>query len=210
MDQLACSVTEKENALFLDCKDLDYSYAPIPTDVSVAILDSGTRRKLSDGRYNTRRNECEQAALILGVRTLRSLNRDTLEKNVDALRDFQYLRALHVLDENERVNRAFLALKKGAITTVGKLMDEGHWSLRELFEVSTDNLDWLVNIARDQKGCLGARMTGAGFGGCAVALVKKDQAENFAARVPKIYLEKTGKRGSIFFTRPVDGCSLEE
>jgi len=210
MDQLACSSTHEGHAMLLDCRDMKFWDVPIPDDVVVAILDSGTRRKLSDGRYNQRRQDCEQAALILGFPSLREIQKSYLKSHKDILALQQYRRALHVIEENERVQKAFAAMKKGESKVLGQMMDEGHRSLRDLFEVSTPDLDWLVSIARAQKGCLGARITGAGFGGCAVAIVKKEHQEEFSRRVPSIYQERTQQVGSLYFSTPQAGCSLEK
>lgn len=208
MDQLACSAASEGHAMMLDCREMQFRDVPLPKDLMVAIMDSGTRRSLSDGRYNRRRAECEQAAMILGLSCLRDLRQNHLQEQKGVLSIEQYNRALHVIEENERVKQAFLAMKNGEIGQLGRIMNEGHQSLKELFHVSTAELDWLVDIARAQKGCFGARITGAGFGGCAVAILHRETKEEFSERVSKIYLERTGKTGAIFFSTAQAGCTI--
>lgn len=208
MDQLACSSANEGHAMMLDCREMQFRDMPLPEDLVVAIMDSGTRRNLTDGRYNLRRAECEQVASILGMNSLRELNKQYLMDQRNVLKPEQFNRALHVVEENDRVQRAFLAMKNGESEAFGRIMDQGHQSLRDLFHVSTVELNWLVDIARAQKDCLGARITGAGFGGCAVAIVRKNSRDEFLERVPRVYGERTGKKSEIFFSSPQAGCSI--
>ena len=207
MDQLVCTSGSAGHALLFDCRDLSTTPVPIPAGVSVVILDTSTRRKLTESRYNDRRAECEAAAQQYGVDSLRDLRLAELPDGggPEALGR----RARHVVSENGRVLSAVEALRNGDVASFGYLMNESHESLRDDFEVSSAELDSIVEAARAVEGCLGARMTGGGFAGCAVALVEAHAAGSFAVRVAETYEEATGLIPSIYPSVPSNGVSLE-
>ncbi len=209
MDQLVCAAGQSGQALLIDCRTLDVVNVPIPPEVNFVILDTGTRRKLTESRYNERRRECEQAAERFGVDSLRDL---ALEALVRPGFDDPILikRAHHVVTENARTLQAVDALRVGDVRGFGRLMVASHESLRDDFEVSSGELDVIVEAASAIDGCQGARMTGGGFAGCAVALVEKAATETFSERVAQSYLRSTGRESSIYVCEPAEGVSARE
>jgi len=181
---------------------------PIPSTVRVVILDTGTRRGLADSAYNERRAACERTADEFRVKALRDISLAEFEKRADVLDETTRKRVRHVITENERTLRAAESLRCGDVKTFGQLMVESHLSLRDDFEVSSPALDAMVEIARSQPGCLGARMTGAGFGGCAVALVDAQVAESFAQNVAELYRRQTGHEPAVYISRASDGAGI--
>jgi galactokinase len=208
MDQMACAASKQGHALLLDCRTLAYEHIPLPPDVRIAILDTATRRGLVDSAYNERRAACEQAAQRLGVRALRDLDEAGFRSRAGALDDITQRRARHVVSENGRVLQAVEALRRGDAAALGRLLDVSHTSLRDDFEVSSEALNSIVAIARRQPGCYGARMTGAGFGGCAVALVQQESAEAFAQAAARRYRQESGLDASIYITRACAGADF--
>ncbi len=152
-------------------------------DTVVVVLDTATRRGLVDSAYNERRSQCEAVAQFFGVKALRDVTLEQLNEKRDQLDRVAYRRARHVISENDRTLQAVEAMKRGDAIELGQLMQLSHMSLRDDFEVSSRELNIMVECAEHQAGCYGARMTGAGFGGCAVALVRQDAAEAFSAGV---------------------------
>lgn len=209
MDQLISACGRAGHALLIDCRSLESTAVPLPSPVSVVVLDTATRRGLVDSAYNERRSQCERAAMHFGVRALRDVDRRALEERGEELEPVTRRRARHVVTENARTIAAAEALAYGDVGRVGELMDESHASLRDDFEVSRPELDAMVRLARSTDGCLGARMTGAGFGGCAVALVLADAAEDFAADVAARYERSVGRRPAVYLCRAAAGASLE-
>jgi len=207
MDQFASLLCEEGMVLFIDCRSLETETIPIPKGYLIAVCDSKVRRELVSSEYNKRRWECEEAASILGVRSLRDATpmmiRDMWEEEI-LLGNF-YKRAKHVVEENERVLSAVDALKKKDVKRFGKLMVGSHISLRDLYEVSCRELDLLVEIALSVEGVLGARLTGAGFGGCTVNLLEENAKDRFEETVKKKYKEATGLEADIWFTHPAQG-----
>jgi galactokinase len=195
MDQLVSAAGRKGHALLIDCRTLRIEPVPLPAGTAVVILDTGTRRQLADSGYNERRAQCEEAARELGVKALRDA-----EGRIDRLGGVLQHRARHVVSENERTLQAAEAMRSGDAEKLGKLMNASHASLRDDYEVSTPALDAIVEIAQARPGCLGARMTGAGFGGCAVALVREDAAPDFGKK------KNLGAR--TYLCRAADGVSL--
>jgi galactokinase len=180
MDQMASAACKAGHALFLDCRSLEIQHAPLPQGVSVVILDTSTRRGLVESAYNERRNQCEEAARWFGVSALRDVSIDEFNVKTKAeagLSDIAMKRARHIVTENARVLEAMEAMHNGNISRLGELFNASHASLRDDFEVTNDALNIMVECAQEQDGCYGARMTGAGFGGCAVALVEEEKAE---------------------------------
>jgi galactokinase len=208
MDQMASVLSRPGHVLFLDCRTLEFQHIPLPKGMTVAVMDTTTRRGLVDSAYNERRRQCDSAAKALGVRALRDMDEAGFQSRADRLDEVTHRRARHIITENSRVLQAVEAMRQGDAETLGRLLDASHASLRDDFEVSSEALDVLVAIARRQPGCYGARMTGAGFGGCAVALVKNDRGPEFAATVTKEYHRATGLMPEVYLCRAVQGASL--
>jgi galactokinase len=210
MDQMASAVCMEGHALFLDCRSLEYQFAPLPENTSVAILDTSTRRGLVDSAYNERRRQCEEAARCFGVRALRDISvRDFERKTRDGkLDEVVFKRARHIVTEDERVLEAVHAMRESNVRRLGDLLNASHDSLRNDFEVTNDALNIMVACAREQKSCHGARMTGAGFGGCAVALVERENAGDFANAVSAAYRQRSGFEASIHVSGANAGAGL--
>jgi galactokinase len=207
MDQLISAVGEKDHAVLIDCRSLETQSFPLPKDTVVVVMDTSTRRGLVDSAYNERRSQCEEAAKFFGVKALRDVTLSQFEARAKELSELTYKRAKHVISENERTLQAAEAMKKGDAGLLGKLMNASHESLRDDFEVSSDALNVIVDCALGQDGCYGARMTGAGFGGCAVALVEAGRAEAFVKAVSQGYQSKTSKEPQIYVCQAMDGAS---
>lgn len=189
MDQMISASGVEGHALLIDCRSLETQLAPLPTQSAVVIMDTGTRRNLVDGKYNERFAQCAQAAQLLGVTKLRDVTLDTLETHTHLLDPLTYRRAHHVISENARTLQACDAMHANDAPLLGQLMNASHASLRDDFEVSGEALNRMVEIAQAQTECFGARMTGGGFAGCAVALVDRTYADAFAERVLHTYHE---------------------
>ena len=208
MDQMVSAAAKEGYALFLDTRSLEIKHIPLPDGVSIVIMDTSTRRELVDSEYNTRSSECFEAAEMLGVKALRDADLALLNEKQDVLRDVVFRRARHVITENQRVLDAIDAMKANDLETLGTLINAGHASLRDDFEVTNDALNWIVEIAQSQPGCYGARMTGAGFGGAAVAIVKQENVEAFTQAVKTVYKQKSGFDAQIYISQPSAGASL--
>ena len=210
MDQMISAAGEAGHALLIDCRTLALRPVPMPGDVVVVVMDTGTRRGLMDSAYNERRAQCEAAAKHFGVAALRDVTAARFDMESGALDAVTRRRARHVVTENARTLRAADALKAGDAATVGRLMDLSHESLRDDFAVSSPALDTMVSIAHRQQGCLGARMTGAGFGGCAVALVRREAADAFVEHVRTHYGAATGNTAALYVTTAQPGASAHQ
>jgi len=209
MDQLIGAAGVAGHALLIDCRDLATRPVPLPADCAVVVLDTTTRRGLVGSAYNERRSQCEAAAQALGVPALRDADLAALERVAAQLDPTALRRARHVISENARVLEAVAALERGDAAAVGRLMNASHESLRDDFEVSSPALDQVVAAARAAPGCLGARMTGAGFGGCAVALVEADAVEAFTAATASAYRTASGLEGQFLVGRAAAGAGTE-
>ena len=209
MDQLISAAGVAGHALLIDCRSLATRAVALPPDVSVVVLDTSTRRQLVASAYNERRARCEEAARQFGVKALRDVDERMFAERADSLDEVTRRRARHVVTEDARVLAAADALAAGDVQRVGRLMDESHRSLRDDFEVSRPELDVMVEIARTQDGCYGARMTGAGFGGCAVALVARTEAGRFAGEVAQRYETEVGLTPAVYVCAAAAGASLE-
>ena len=204
MDQLASIAARRGSALFIDCRSLNTAEVAIPGDLRLLVVDSGQRRQLSGGDYNRRREECEEAAELLGVRALRDA---TLDMIVDArLPAPLAARARHVVTENTRVLDSVEAFRSDDRVRIGELFAASHASLARDFEVSTPALDALVEIASHTDGVVAARMTGAGFGGCTVNLVEASRADAAMAAIVSAYLERTGRAARAWLSAPAAGA----
>lgn len=215
MDQFAIGMGKEGCAVLLDCNTLNYEYAPLDLKgVSIVIMNTNKRRELADSKYNERRSECERALKELQrklpIKSLGDLSIDEFEKNKELITNpTDRKRAKHAVYENQRTLQAVERLKAGDLKTFGKLMNESHISLRDDFEVTGKELDTLAEAAWQQPGVLGARMTGAGFGGCAIALVQDADVKHFIDNVGKIYREKTGLQAD-FYIASVGGPARQE
>jgi len=208
MDQMISAAAQAGHALFLDCRSLNFEQIPLPDGLSVAVLDTATRRGLVGSAYNERHAQCEAAARLFGVRALRDVDVQTFETRADQLDPVIRRRARHVIRENERVNQAVAAMRRGDVESLGQLLDASHASLRDDFEVSSPALDTMVKIARQAVGCFGARMTGAGFGGCAVAIVNTEDTQEFTSAVRQEYMRQTGLTSNVYISQAAAGASL--
>jgi galactokinase len=213
MDQFAVAMGKKGKAILLNCDTLDYQYLPFEIgDHVLVIINSNKQRTLADSKYNERFTQCGAALKLLkkGIKAenLCDITPEEFEKHRHLINDeVLEKRALHVVTENERVKQAAVALKGGELKKFGELMYASHESLKELYEVSGKELDTIVEFSKDFKGCIGARMTGAGFGGCAIALVKKDRFTDYEDQITKYYTEKIGYKPGVFASEPADGVS---
>ncbi|MFW5947888.1 MAG: galactokinase, partial [Gemmatimonadota bacterium] len=208
MDQMISAAGREDHAVLIDCRSLETTPVPLPDETVVVILDTATRRGLVGSEYNERRQRCEAAAAHFGVPALRDVTPRMLADRAHELDPVTARRARHVVTENARTTAAADAMRVGDSRTLGRLMDESHESLRTDFEVSSDELDLMVEIARDRAGCLGARMTGAGFGGCAVALVNAADSDAFVAAVGPAYQARTGLEPRIYVTGASAGAAV--
>jgi len=213
MDQLAAAVSQEGCALLLDCRSLETEAIPIPSEARVVVLDTGASRSLAGSAYNERRASCEAAVSALreldpGVRALRDVSPDLLEAGRDRIDGVTFQRASHVVAENRRPSAMAEALRAGDLAEAGRLMNESHASLRDLYAVSSAELDLITDLAREHPGCYGARLTGAGFGGCAVALVSATDAESFVSQVGDCYRAKVNLDSAVFVCHASAGAHL--
>ena len=209
MDQMISASGEAGHALLIDCRSLETRSVPLPPGTAVVILDTSTRRGLVDSAYNDRRAACEEAAATLGVEALRDIGVEELEARGSVLEPLIHRRARHVVTENARTLEAAEAMERGDAAHMGALMNASHASLRDDFEVSRRELDAMVELAQAHPACHGARMTGAGFGGCAVALVRREDADAFARAVAAAYGERTGLTPRLYVCSATAGASVE-
>ncbi len=212
MDQFASAMGKKDNAIFLDTATLDYEYVPLNLkNEKIVITNSKVKHQLAGSAYNDRRNESERALQYLkkvaDIQTLGDLDEAGFEKYQDAITDpVCKKRAKHAVLENQRTIRAVAALRSGNIEAFGKLMNESHVSLRDDYEVSCAELDILAEEAWKLPGVIGSRMTGGGFGGCTVSIVKNDAVEAFQETVGKVYEERTGMHPDFYIADAADGA----
>lgn len=213
MDQFASACGAANHLLLLDCRSLEWQLLPVPAGISIVIADTSVRRKLTEGAYNARRAACEQAVQVLsehlpGIKALRDVSPEDFTRLRNQLAGETARRAQHVIEEIERTRRAIPLLKQGEIRAFGQLMNACHASLRDLYEVSIRELDVMVELAQALPGCYGARLTGAGFGGCTVNLVEKAAAENFTAQLGQQYRRETGLQPEIYVCQAAGGARL--
>lgn len=203
MDQFASRLGRRDAALLLDCRSLAYELVPF-TDatVRIVVINSNVQRGLVDSEYNQRRQECEEGARLLGVPALRDVSKEQFMEQADRLPPIVRKRSQHVVEENERVLQAVQYLKDGNYAGFGQAMYASHESLRDLFEVSCTELDILVDIASSVDGVLGARMTGAGFGGCIVTVVKEGAVEALTEAIRTEYPKRTNLEPDIWVLKP--------
>lgn len=215
MDQFAIAMGKKDNAIFLDTANLEFTYAPIKLEgAKIVISCSNKKRGLGDSKYNERRQECEDALASLqtvaDIKSLGELDEETFEKNASVIEDETKIRrARHAVYENQRTVKAVAALNANDVKLFGELMNASHDSLRDDYEVTGIELDTLVDEARKVEGVIGSRMTGAGFGGCTVSLVKDEAIDAFIAQVGENYKNKIGYAADFYVVSVGDGpCTL--
>ena len=214
MDQFAIAMGKKDHAIFLDTADLSYEYAPIHLEgAKIVIACSNKKRGLGDSKYNERRSECETALAelqkVVDIKSLGDLNEEQFEQYKDAIQDeVRRKRAKHAVYENQRTVKAVAALKANDIAQFGQLMNASHVSLRDDYEVTGIELDTLVEEAWKVDGVIGSRMTGAGFGGCTVSIVKTDAIDSFIEKVGEAYRKKIGYAADFYVVEIGDGPSV--
>jgi galactokinase len=214
MDQFAVACGVQDSALLLDCRSLEWHSVALPLDqIALVVCNSGSERRLNSSEYNQRRSECEAAVAALardnpGVRGLRDVSPGMLAAAIDGdrIEPIPARRAMHVVTENERVHETVRALAAGDLDAVGRAFAESHASLRDDFEVSSPALDALVEIAAGVPGVVGARMTGAGFGGCTVNLVRHAAVPRFRDEIETRYAQLTGRTPTIYVVRATTGA----
>lgn len=214
MDQFASAMGKKDNAIFLDTADLSYQYAPLVLDgAKIIVTNSNVKHSLVNSGYNTRRSESEQALAdlqkVVKIESLGDLTEEQFEANKSAIRDAVCAkRAKHAVYENRRTIRAVEALKENNLKEFGELMNASHVSLRDDYEVSCDEIDVLVEEAWKVDGVIGSRITGGGFGGCTVSIVKDEAVETFKEKVGAAYRERVGKDADFYVVEIGDGPSI--
>lgn len=214
MDQFAVGMGKQNQAILLDTNTLEYSYAPVDMGNNViVIMNTNKRRELADSKYNERRSECETAVgelqAKLDINTLGELDAQTFDEYAYLIEDENRLkRARHAVWENQRTMQAQAALEEGDLEKFGRLVNASHVSLEHDYEVTGIELDTLAHTAWKQEGVLGARMTGAGFGGCGIAIVDKDKVEAFKENVGKVYTEKIGYAPAFYIAEIADGTKI--
>ncbi len=213
MDQFASACGVENKLLLLDCRSLEWKTIPLPEDVSIVIADTSVRRKLTSGEYNKRRDACEEAVRLLKhdlphIQSLRDVSVEEFNRFAGKLPDEVSKRARHVVEEIERSNQAESLLDAGNIQHFGELMNQCHTSLRDYYEVSSPELNVMASIAQSLDGCYGARLTGAGFGGCTVNLVAREKADEFAQALAAGYEAQTALHPDIYITRASNGAEL--
>ncbi len=213
MDQFASACSVEGRLLMLDCRSLEWKTLPLPDHVSIVIADTTVRRKLTSGEYNNRREACEEAVRLLQqrmpeIQSLRDVSVEDLDRFETHLPPEVARRARHVVEEIARVKQAERSLEAGDVRGFGALMNECQISLRDLYEVSSPELDAMTHIAQSLDGCYGARLTGAGFGGCTVNLVEKNLAGDFSTALAKQFRAETSLMPDVFITHPSAGAAL--
>ncbi|HEY3476366.1 MAG TPA: galactokinase [Anaerolineales bacterium] len=213
MDQFASACGEQDHLLILDCRSLEWRTLPLSGDIAIVVADTTMRRTLTSGEYNKRRTDCEEAVRILsadlrGITSLRDVGVEAFHRLASKLPDRVQKRARHVVEEIERSQRAIPLLEKGDMMAFGRLLNECHASLRDLYEVSIPELDTMVRVAQSLPGCYGARLTGAGFGGCTVNLVAREQADAFSRALAAGYTAETGLSAEIYICSASSGAEL--
>ncbi len=212
MDQMISACGKAGHAMLLDTRSMERGYFPMPKGVAVVVIDSLVRRALAASEYNIRRAQCEEAVRVLqsflpGINSLRDVSAEDLEHFGSHLSEPVFRRARHVVHENDRVLQVAMALYNRDVETVGALMVEAHRSLRDDYEVSAPELDTIVEAAVEVPGCYGSRLTGAGFGGCAIALIAEGGVPELQKHIATVYEAKFGKIPTIYVTHAADGTA---
>ena len=208
MDQLISACGEAGSALLIDCRSLETENVPIPAGTVVVVMDTATRHSHVDSGYNDRRRQCEEAAAFFGVPALRDVSEAQFRAREAELSEPARRRARHIITENDRTVAAAEAMQEGDAETLGRLMNLSHTSMRDDFEISSPELDQMVSLAQAEEACYGARMTGGGFAGCAVALVREDAVDSFNEAVAAAYREATGLEPALYVCHGAAGASV--
>jgi galactokinase len=213
MDQLAVAVSREGCALYIDCRSLEMRHVPLPAEARIVAFDSGVQRELATSAYNDRRAACERVVAALRsryswVHALRDVDDPLLAEYAGALDPVDFRRAAHVVAENQRPAAMANAFAVGDLARAGRLMMHSHASLRDLYDVSSPALDTLVELAIAEPGCWGARLTGAGFGGCVIALVEEGSVERVMSSVEIGYEQRMGRPTTAFVCKPSGGAQL--
>jgi galactokinase len=211
MDQFIACHGQRNHAVLLDCRSLEGRVIPMPEDVTLVVCNTMVKHELAANEYNKRRAECEEGVRLLKqvmpeIEALRDVSSAQLESHRDLLPKVIYRRCRHVVTEDERTLKAAKAFESGELGPLGRWMAESHESLREDYEVSCRELDVLVDIAGKQRGVLGARMTGGGFGGCTINLVAQEAVDTFCEVMAKEYEDQTGLKPEIYSLKAADGA----
>jgi galactokinase len=214
MDQFASACGVRHSALCLDCRSLEWEPVTIPPGISIVIADTTIRRSLAGSAYNDRHDACIEAVHLLktvlpGIQSLRDVSLQVFNENASLLSPLIEKRARHVVEEIARTSLGVKYLQEGDVTGFGLLMDQCHASLRDLYEVSSPELDAMVETAQSIPGCLGARLTGAGFGGCTVNLVENGSEEAFTSQLANGYWSRTRLQPEIYICQASDGAVVE-
>lgn len=215
MDQFASAMGKKDHAILLDCSTLEYEYVPLKLgEYCIVVANCNKPHNLVESKYNVRRHEVEVA--LKKIQEVKKID-ELAQLSVEEFNEVKYLlsgvvakRAEHVVKECARVSEAVTALKRGDIVELGRLLNESHFSLRDLYEVTGKELDMLSSLARKEAGCLGSRMIGAGFGGCTISIVKKSAVEGFIRHVDRAYFDAIGYRASFYETSIEDGVTVSK
>lgn len=211
MDQFIACFGKKDTAVMLDCRSLESTPLPLPDEVKLVACNTMVKHQLASSEYNARREECEQGVRMLSkhlpnIKSLRDVSIEDLERYGSELPGVVYRRCRHVITENDRVVRGAAALRTGELSTFGQLMSQSHQSLRDDYEVSCKELDLMVEFANEAPGCIGARMTGGGFGGATINLVTSEAVEEFTAKVSQRYAGATDIQPEIYVCSAADGA----
>ncbi len=215
MDQFASVMSKAGKVILLDCRSLDYTYVPLELgDYRLLLLNSHVHHELASSEYNTRRKQCAEAVEIISkshpeVSSLRDVNGSLLREQQNNLPNILYRRCKHVVEENQRVLEAVTALRKGDLPRLGQLLYQSHAGLRDDYEVSCSEIDFLVDFTEDYEGVLGARIMGGGFGGCSLNLIHKELIPEFVDRVTPAYKDKFNKALSWFIAQPSEGTAIQ-
>lgn len=214
MDQFASACGEEDSILVLDCRSLDWRTIPLPANYAYIVADTKKSRRLSSGEYNKRRADCEEAVRLLaehlpGLKSLRDIDLTTFNELSGYLPERIEKRARHIVEEIQRTIEAIPLLQAGDLLGFGNLLNQGHVSLRDLFEVSIRELDIMAHLAQNIPGCLGARLTGAGFGGCTINIVEEAFAPSFVTTLAKNYQAETGITPEIYICHAANGARLD-
>ena len=210
MDQMISAAGKAGHALLIDCRDLSTRHIAIPSETVFVIMDTATRHTHTDSGYNERREQCETAANYFGVSHLRDVTMDEFDLRSAGLDELPRRRARHVISENERVLQTKSAMLTNNVVEIGELMNTSHISMRNDFEITNNELNIIVRLAQSQSGCFGARMTGGGFGGCAIALVENAHASTFITKITAGYQQETGLQPHVYICHPANGAELVE
>jgi galactokinase len=213
MDQFASACGQAGKALLLDCRTLAWEAVPLPPGIAIVVADTAVRRELGNSEYNARRAQCEEAVKTLaawlpGIRALRDVSVAEFNRHAHQLPPLVRQRARFVVEECERTRQAVTLLRAGDVAAFGRLMNDCHAGLRDLYEVSCPELNVMVEAALKIDGCYGARLTGAGFGGCTVNLVAASAAGDFTRQLVAQYVKATNRQPDVFVCRPADGARI--